>query len=174
MVASAGHVDFVPAQVVKGVRPPGAMAIVVNAIDACGLKTDPNNLAVVSPKMDIGVLHAYDGTVTTDRPVPVQRVASVSTLFLSFPYVCPEPVLVKSSVLYINGSERKISHPAAPPLPIDLATLPPRHAMLHHATSSKFGCGRTRMRHLTVTLGVLGRNGWRIARAWPIIAYGWA
>jgi hypothetical protein len=24
-------------------------------------------------------------------------------LFLSFPYVCPEPVLVKSSLLYING-----------------------------------------------------------------------
>jgi hypothetical protein len=27
-------------------------------------------------------------------------------LFLSFPYVCPEPVLVKSSILYINGSKR--------------------------------------------------------------------
>ena len=27
-------------------------------------------------------------------------------LQLSFPYVCPEPVLVKSSFLYINGSKR--------------------------------------------------------------------
>jgi hypothetical protein len=26
-------------------------------------------------------------------------------LFLSFPYVCPEPVLVKCSFLYINGSK---------------------------------------------------------------------
>ena len=26
--------------------------------------------------------------------------------FLSFPYVCPEPVLVKCSVLYINGAKR--------------------------------------------------------------------
>ena len=28
-----------------------------------------------------------------------------ATLFLSFPYVCPEPVLVKCSFLYINGSK---------------------------------------------------------------------
>jgi hypothetical protein len=26
--------------------------------------------------------------------------------FLSFPYVCPEPVLAKCSFLYINGSKR--------------------------------------------------------------------
>jgi hypothetical protein len=29
-----------------------------------------------------------------------------TVLFLSFPYVCPEPVLVKRSFLYINGSKR--------------------------------------------------------------------
>jgi hypothetical protein len=28
-----------------------------------------------------------------------------ATLFLSFPYVCPEPVLVNRSFLYINGSK---------------------------------------------------------------------
>jgi hypothetical protein len=28
-------------------------------------------------------------------------------LFLSFPYVCPEPVLVKCSFLYINGSKSR-------------------------------------------------------------------
>jgi hypothetical protein len=39
------------------------------------------------------------------------RAASVVTrlrktpLFLSLPYVCPEPVLVKRSFLYINGAE---------------------------------------------------------------------
>ena len=26
--------------------------------------------------------------------------------FLSFPYVCPEPVLIKCSFLYINGAKR--------------------------------------------------------------------
>jgi hypothetical protein len=27
---------------------------------------------------------------------------------LSFPYVCPEPVLVKCSFLYVNGSKRSL------------------------------------------------------------------
>ena len=31
-------------------------------------------------------------------------------LCLSFPYVCPEPVLAKSSFLYINGSKRPLFH----------------------------------------------------------------
>jgi hypothetical protein len=35
--------------------------------------------------------------------------ATNATLFLSFPHVCPEPVLVKSSVLYINDAERQTS-----------------------------------------------------------------
>jgi hypothetical protein len=30
--------------------------------------------------------------------------------FLSFPYVCPEPVLIKCSFLYINGSKRRNRH----------------------------------------------------------------
>ena len=30
--------------------------------------------------------------------------------FLSFPYVCPEPVLAPRSLLYINGSKRPFSH----------------------------------------------------------------
>ena len=30
--------------------------------------------------------------------------------FWSFPYVCPEPVLVKSSFLYMNGSKRPFFH----------------------------------------------------------------
>jgi hypothetical protein len=29
--------------------------------------------------------------------------------FFEFPYVCPEPVLVKCSFLYINGSKRRLS-----------------------------------------------------------------
>jgi hypothetical protein len=32
------------------------------------------------------------------------------TQFLSFPYVCPEPVLVKSSFVYINGEKRPFCH----------------------------------------------------------------
>ena len=32
-----------------------------------------------------------------------------SALFWSFPYVCPEPVLAKCSLLYINGSKRPFS-----------------------------------------------------------------
>jgi hypothetical protein len=31
-------------------------------------------------------------------------------LLMSFPYVCPEPVLVKSSFIYINGSKRPFFH----------------------------------------------------------------
>ena len=31
-------------------------------------------------------------------------------LFLSFPYVCPEPVLVKSAFLHINGSKSPFFH----------------------------------------------------------------
>ncbi len=31
--------------------------------------------------------------------------------FLSFPYVCPEPVLVKSSFLYINGEKSAVFTP---------------------------------------------------------------
>jgi hypothetical protein len=35
---------------------------------------------------------------------------------LSFPYVCPEPVLVKRSHLYANGSKRPFSHTSQPSL----------------------------------------------------------
>jgi hypothetical protein len=31
--------------------------------------------------------------------------------FLSFPYVCPEPVLVKSCILYINGAKSAVFSP---------------------------------------------------------------
>ena len=62
------------------------MAIVVNAIEASGLKTDPDNLSsAVMPKMDMGVLHAHDGTVLNDRPVPVQRIRPVRPLQLVSP-----------------------------------------------------------------------------------------
>jgi hypothetical protein len=33
-----------------------------------------------------------------------------ATLFWSFPYVCPEPVLAKSSFLYINGAKMAFSY----------------------------------------------------------------
>ena len=70
--------DFVPKKAGNIARPPGAIAIVVNAIEASGLKTDSDNLnSAVAPKLDMGVLHAYDGTVSNDRPVPVQRIKPV-------------------------------------------------------------------------------------------------
>ena len=34
-----------------------------------------------------------------------------TALFLSFPYVCPEPVLVKECILYINGSKSAVFLP---------------------------------------------------------------
>ena len=40
-----------------------------------------------------------------------------ASLFECFPYVCPEPVLVKSSHLYINGAKRRVSLPARPCVP---------------------------------------------------------
>jgi hypothetical protein len=60
-------------------------------------------------------------------------------LFWSFSYVCPEPVLVKSSFLYRNGSKRPFSYqisimhaspyalqqPALPPL-VSKTEQPPR------------------------------------------------
>lgn len=70
-----------PKHASKSARPAGAMAVVVNAIGASGLKTDPDHLSsAVMPKMDMGVLHAHDGTVTDDRPVPVQRITAVRPL----------------------------------------------------------------------------------------------
>ena len=36
-----------------------------------------------------------------------------TVLFWTFPYVCPEPVLVKCSFSYINGSKKAFSAPAA-------------------------------------------------------------
>jgi hypothetical protein len=41
---------------------------------------------------------------TSSRPVRKR------SFFWSFPYVCPEPVLVKSSFIYINGSKRPFFH----------------------------------------------------------------
>jgi hypothetical protein len=44
--------------------------------------------------------------------VLVELAAGVENeLFWSFPYVCPEPVLVKSSFLYINGSKSAVFLP---------------------------------------------------------------
>jgi outer membrane protein assembly factor BamB len=34
--------------------------------------------------------------------------------FLSFPYVCPEPVLVKCSFIYVNGSKKTVCTHAKP------------------------------------------------------------
>ena len=39
-------------------------------------------------------------------------------LLLSFSYVCPEPVLGKSSVLYINGSKRPFCYLPFPSTPV--------------------------------------------------------
>jgi hypothetical protein len=43
----------------------------------------------------------FCGTVPIEPSQPAENV----TLVLSFPYVCPEPVLVKCSFLYINGAK---------------------------------------------------------------------
>jgi hypothetical protein len=39
-----------------------------------------------------------------------REAATKRSLFECFPYVCPEPVLVKSSFLYINGAKRPFFH----------------------------------------------------------------
>jgi hypothetical protein len=39
--------------------------------------------------------------------VPYKKTIS---FFEWFPYVCPEPVLVKTALLYINGSKRPFAH----------------------------------------------------------------
>jgi hypothetical protein len=44
--------------------------------------------------------------VQDDGPLP----ATKRPLFECFPYVCPEPVLVKSSFLYVNGGKRPVIH----------------------------------------------------------------
>ena len=41
----------------------------------------------------------------------VHAVMRNATLFLSFPYLCPEPVLAKRCILYNNGSKRAFSAP---------------------------------------------------------------
>ena len=77
-----GDLDFVPVQRLSASRPSsrpaGAMAVVVNAVETMGLKVSPDAGANAAPRMDIGVLHAQDGAVAEERPVPVQRV-SVAT-----------------------------------------------------------------------------------------------
>ena len=79
---SNGNVDFVPKKAARRARPPGAMAVVINAIEASGLKTGPNHPhSAVAPKMDMGVLYAHDGTVADDRPVPVQRITPARTSY---------------------------------------------------------------------------------------------
>lgn len=84
-ISAAGDLDFVPRKGAQSARPPGAMAIVVNAIEATGLKTENDDLNfAVLPTMDMGVLHAYDGTVIIDRPVPLQRITPVRELQLSW------------------------------------------------------------------------------------------
>jgi hypothetical protein len=45
-----------------------------------------------------------------------RQVASEKTAsFLSFPYVCPEPVLVKECILYINGPKMAVFLTGFPP-----------------------------------------------------------
>ena len=46
----------------------------------------------------------------TATPAPELLSDSTKRAFLSFPYVCPEPVLVKSSFLYKNGAKARFSH----------------------------------------------------------------
>jgi hypothetical protein len=53
-------------------------------------------------------LKARRVAVTTGRKVRLAIRERHS--FLSFPYVCPEPVLVKRSLLYINGSKSTVSY----------------------------------------------------------------
>ena len=48
--------------------------------------------------------------------VSVQPWCGKRHLFLSFPYVCPEPVLAKWSFLYINGAKRRVFRTGAPRL----------------------------------------------------------
>jgi hypothetical protein len=41
-------------------------------------------------------------------PNKVSTMPAENGTFLSFPYVCPEPVLVKQCILYINGSKMAV------------------------------------------------------------------
>ena len=67
------------------------------------------------------------------------QVRKTVSLFWSFPYVCPEPVLAKCSFLYINGSKM--------PFFAELRPMPSEQRWLHRA-----GCyGDERARPLTVT-----------------------
>ena len=61
-------------------------------------------------------LRTYPSAQLGANTTRIQRRADVPHLmrkrsFLSFPYVCPEPVLVKSSFLYINGSKSAVFSP---------------------------------------------------------------
>jgi hypothetical protein len=52
-----------------------------------------------------GGAQAAEGQGHSDHADSVRKTA----FFLSFPYVCPEPVLVKCSFLYINGAKMPFS-----------------------------------------------------------------
>ena len=48
------------------------------------------------------------------EPADAQRIPGKTVLFLSFPYVRPEPVLVKQCILYINGAKSAVFSPSHP------------------------------------------------------------
>jgi hypothetical protein len=47
----------------------------------------------------------------TSLPACDRRACTKTALFWSFPYVCPEPVLVKQCILYINGAKSAVFSP---------------------------------------------------------------
>jgi hypothetical protein len=59
------------------------------------------------PARRVGQVVRWD--IAIERQVVAVR-CDKTVLFLSFPYVCPEPVLVKLSFLHINGEKRPFCH----------------------------------------------------------------
>jgi hypothetical protein len=78
-------------------------------------------------------------------------------LFEWFPYVCPEPVLVKCSVLYINGSKRPflltvLCHRVVPlPERHPPATIPHNHTQSTHTHNAHTHTMHTQRTHTTHT-----------------------
>jgi hypothetical protein len=62
---------------------------------------------------NIVVLSAFNGNRLAARATHREHCKKTVSL-LSFPYACPEPVLVKRSFLYINAFKRPFSHLHAP------------------------------------------------------------
>ena len=92
--------------------------------------------------------------------------------FLSFPYVCPEPVLAKCSFIYINGSKMPFSR-TIDQLPLGACRALPHPPQLppHHGTLHWLICG-TRHQHrfhqLPLLCGCGGEASRRVDELWRV------